>query len=70
MLKGAYLQQEKKQQQQQTNTHTHTHTKHHSNHSSTIRWVEVFDITSKFPQSLGTSFNRGSTVLRAIRTVR
>ena len=67
MLKGAYLQQEKTNN---NNKQTHTHTKHHSNHSSTIRWVEVFDITSKFPQSLGTSFNRGSTVLRAIRTVR
>lgn len=66
MLKGAYLQQEKNN----NNNNKHTHTKHHGNHSSTIRWVEVFAITSKFPQSLGTSFNRGSTVLRAIRTVR
>ena len=32
MLKGAYLQQEKK-----TNKQRHTHTKHRSNHSSTIR---------------------------------
>ena len=70
MLKGAYLQQEKKNNNNNKQTNTHTHTKHHSNHSSTIRWVEVFAITSKFPQSLGTSFNRGSTVLRAIRTVR
>ena len=65
-LKGGYLQQKTKTNKQTKKKNTNRH----SNHSSKIRSVEVFDITNKFPESLGTSRNRGSTVLRTIRTVR
>lgn len=33
-----------------------------------IRQIEVFDVTNKFPQSLGTSLNEGSTSYRFIES--
>ena len=33
-----------------------------------IRQIEVFDVTNKFPQSLGTSLNEGSTSYRFIQS--
>ena len=53
-LKGAYLQQKTKTNEQQQQQ----------------KLSEVYDITNKFPEYLGTSLNWGSTVLRTIRTVR
>ena len=32
-----------------------------------IHYIEVFDITNKFPQSPGTSLNRGSTVFASTK---
>ena len=55
-----------KQKKQKQKQNKQTNTKHHSNHGSTICWVEVFYIMNKFPQSLGTLFNQGSTVLRTV----